>query len=216
MRNTVINEILKSKVIAIVRGADEEQAVAIAHALYAGGVTLVEVTFNHKTPDSYKDTANAIKRISTELEGKVLVGAGTVISTELVDMAAEAGAKYIISPDTDPEVIRHTREIGLVSLPGAYTPTEVKVAHNAGADFVKLFPCVGDAVGYLKAVSAPMSHVKFLAVGGVDADNASDFINAGAYGVGIGGSLVKKQWVASGEYEKITEEAKRLMANINA
>ena len=144
----------------------------------------------------------------------MVVGAGTVTSKELVYMAANAGAKYIISPDTDAEVIKLTRQMGLVSLPGAYTPTEAKQAYNAGADFVKLFPCVGDAPAYLKAVCAPFNHIRFLAVGGVNADNAADFLKAGAVGVGVGSCLANKKWADAGEYWRITEEAKKFIANI--
>lgn len=214
MREKVIQEILDKKIIAIVRGADEKQAVEIARALYEGGITLVEVTFNQKAPETFFNTANAIRQIRAVMGEKMLVGAGTVTSVELVDMAAQAGAQYIISPDTDPAVIRRTHDLGLVSLPGAYTPSEAKQAHNAGADFVKLFPCVGDAAAYLKAVCAPMNHIRFLAVGGVTADNAAAFLLAGAVGVGVGGSLVNKKWIEAGEYHKITLEAKKIIESL--
>lgn len=214
MRERVIKEILDKKIIAIVRGVDEAQALAIAKALYEGGITMVEVTFNQKNPDQFVNTANAIRAINAEMGDKMLVGAGTVTSVELVEMAAEAGAKYIISPDADVEVIKKTRELGLVSLPGAYTPTEAKQAYNAGADMVKLFPCVGDAPAYLKAICAPFNHIPFLAVGGVNADNAADFLKAGAVGVGVGGCLVNKKWADAGEYWRITEEAKKFINNI--
>lgn len=214
MREKIINEILDKKIIAIVRGVEPEKVVRVAEALYAGGVTMVEVTFDQKNPASWQETADAIAAVRNRMGGEMYVGAGTVTSVELVELAAKAGAGYIISPDTDPAVIRRTKELGLVSLPGAYTPTEAKQAHNAGADFVKLFPCVGDAPAYLKALRAPLSHIRFLAVGGVNADNAADFIRAGALGVGVGGCLVNKKWVDNGEYEKITAEAKRFVENI--
>ena len=213
MYKRVIQEILDRKIISIVRGVEPEKILKIAEALYEGGVTLIEVTFNQKDPTSWLQTAAAIAAIRGSMGDKMFVGAGTVTSVELVDMAAKAGASYIISPDTDPAVIARTKELGLVSLPGAYTPTEAKLAHNSGADFVKLFPCVGDAPAYLKAVCAPMSHIKFLAVGGVNADNAADFLKAGAVGIGAGSCLVNKKWVDAGEYYKITEEAKRFVAN---
>lgn len=215
MRETVINEIKKQKIIAIMRGLSTDEAVKTAKALYEGGITLVEVTFNQKAPESFVDTAAAIKAIKEEMGDKMLVGAGTVTSPELVKLAAKAGALYIISPDTDVEVIKTTKELGLVSLPGAYTPTEAKVAHNAGADFVKLFPCVGNAPAYVKAVCAPLNHINFLAVGGVSADNASDFLKAGALGVGVGGNLVNKEWIKNGEFDKITAEAKKYVASVN-
>ena len=216
MREAVIKEITKQKLIAIMRGLDKEQAVETAKALYEGGITLVEVTFNQKHPETFVDTAEAIKAIKAEMGDKMFVGAGTVTSPELVRLAADAGALYIISPDTDVEVIKTTRELGLVSLPGAYTPTEAKQAYNAGADFVKLFPCVGNAPAYVKAVCAPFNHIKFLAVGGVNADNAADFLKAGAVGVGVGGNLVNKEWIKNGEFDKITAEAKKYVENIRS
>ena len=214
-RDVLVKEILDKKIISIVRGVEPEKILKIAEALYEGGVTLIEVTFNQKEPSTWPQTAVAIAAIREAMGDKMFVGAGTVTSVKLVDMAAKAGAGYIISPDTDPAVIARTKELGLVSLPGAYTPTEAKLAHNSGADFVKLFPCVGDAPAYLKAVCAPMSHIKFLAVGGVNADNAADFLKAGAVGIGAGSCLVNKKWVDAGEYYKITEEAKRFIANIS-
>ena len=215
MREQIIQEILNRKIISIVRGVEPDKMVRIAEALYEGGVTMVEVTFNQTNPASWQETADSITAIKAAMGDKMFVGAGTVTSVELVDLAAEAGAGYIISPDTDPAVIARTRELGLVSLPGAYTPTEAKQAHNAGADFVKLFPCAGDAPAYLKALCAPLSHIKFLAVGGVTADNAAAFLQAGAVGIGVGSSLVNKKWADAGEFWKITEEARRFVASIS-
>lgn len=214
MRDTIIREVFNHKIIAIVRGMEQEQILKIANALYEGGVRFIEVTFNQKKPEEFYKTADAIRAIREAMGDKMYVGAGTVTSVELVDMAAEAGALYMISPDMDEDVIRHTRELGLVSMPGAYTATEAKKAYNAGADFVKLFPCIGDAPAYVKALCAPLSHIPFLAVGGVDADNAGAFLKAGAVGVGVGSSLVNKKWVDAGEYEKITAEAKRMIENM--
>lgn len=215
MREKIIQEVLNHKIITIVRGMEKEQIINIAKALYDGGIRFIEVTFNQKKPDEFYKTADAIRAIRETMGDKMYVGAGTVTSVELVNMAAEAGALYMISPDMDEEVIKRTRELGLVSMPGAYTATEAKKAYNTGADFVKLFPCIGDAPAYVKALCAPLSHIPFLAVGGVDANNAAAFIKAGAVGVGIGSSLVNKKWVESGEYEKITEEAKKIIENIN-
>ena len=215
MRETVIQEIYKNKIIAIIRGMDKEKTVNIARALYEGGIRFVEVTFNQKNPDKFYETADCIRAIREEMGNKMYVGAGTVTSAELVNMAAEAGALYIISPDTDVEVIRRTKELGLVSMPGAYTPTEAKTAYVNGADFIKLFPCIGDGPAYVKALCAPFNHIPFLAVGGVDAENAASYLKAGAVGVGVGSSLTKKAWIEAGDYHKITEEAKKMIENIN-
>lgn len=214
MRERVIKEMCEKKIIAIVRGADVQQALAAAKALYEGGVTLVEITFNQKDPASFVHTAEAIRLIKKEMGDKMLVGAGTVTSPELVQMAADAGAAYIISPDMDEAVIAKTRQLGLVSLPGCYTPTEAKRAHLAGADFVKLFPCVGDAPSYLKAICAPLNHIRFMAVGGVTVENAADFLKAGAVGLGIGSSLVSKKLLDEGRYDQITEQARKFVAAV--
>lgn len=214
MRQQVIQKIKEEKIIAIVRGVDKEQTVKIAQALYEGGIRLIEVTFNQKYPEKFHETADAIRAIREAMGNKMLVGAGTVTSPALVDMAAEAGALFMISPDTDEAVIRHTREKGLVSIPGAYTATEAKKAYLAGADFVKLFPCIGDAVAYVKALCAPFNHIPFLAVGGVNADNAADFLKAGAVGLGVGSCLANKKLADEGKYNLITEEAKRFIQNI--
>ena len=185
MREQVIQAVLEHKVISIVRGMETEKILPVAHALYDGGIRLIEVTFNQKEPENFYKTADAIRAIREEMGDKMLVGAGTVTSPALVEMAAEAGAQYMISPDCDVDVIRRTRELGLVSMPGAYTATEAKQAHNAGADFVKLFPCIGNAPAYVKALCAPFNHIRFLAVGGVTADNAAAFLKAGAVGLGV-------------------------------
>lgn len=215
MRAQVIQKILEHKIIAIVRGADEEKVPQIAQALYDGGIRLMEVTFNQRQPESFACTENAIRQSIQKMGDKMVIGAGTVTSVELVDRARAAGAQYIVSPDTDLAVIRHTVELGMVSLPGAFTATEAKVAHNAGADFVKLFPCVDNAPAYLRALCAPLSHINFLAVGGVSADNCATFIQAGAVGVGVGSCLVDKNWVNEGRFDLITAEARRFVENID-
>ena len=213
MKEDIIRKIEEKKIIAIIRGLDTETAVKTAVALKKGGIELVEVTFNQKCPDKFSETADSIAAIKLQCRG-VSVGAGTVLTTKQVDIALKAGAEFIISPDADEKVIRYTAENGLVSIPGAYTATEIKKAYNAGADFVKIFPCLDGAPKYIKAIRAPLSHIKLLAVGGVNADNAADFIKAGASGVGVGSSLVNKEWIKSGEYDKLTSLAEKFVKNV--
>ena len=130
---------------------------------------------------------------------------------ELVELTAKAGGAFIISPDTDVAVIKRTRELGLVSMPGALTPSEIKTAHNAGADYVKVFPLGSMGPGYLKAIRAPLSHIKMTAVGGINEKNLKEYLEAGACGAGIGGNLANKKWIENGEFDKITEVAKQLV-----
>ncbi|MBQ8813110.1 MAG: bifunctional 4-hydroxy-2-oxoglutarate aldolase/2-dehydro-3-deoxy-phosphogluconate aldolase [Lachnospiraceae bacterium] len=211
MREQIIQQVKAEKIIVIIRGVSSDRILPVAQALYDGGVRMIEVTFDQKDVEKQKETVECIRKIAEHFQGKVSVGAGTVTSTKLVEMAAEAGAQYIISPDTNEAVIRKTRELGLVSMPGALTPTEVMNAHHWGADFVKLFPVGNLGAGYVKAVKAPLNHVKLLAVGGVNADNVADFLAAGCCGAGVGGNLVNKKWIEAGEYEKLTEAARELM-----
>ena len=208
LRDYVISKIKEEKLIAIVRGVAPDKCLQIAQALYDGGFRLMEITFDQSAPETFRQTAEAIRAVSDAFEGRMEIGAGTVLSVELVELAAKAGAKYIISPDTIPSVIKRSRELGLVSIPGALSPTEVTTAYNCGADFIKLFPVSNLGVSYVKALRAPLSHIDMLAVGGVNEDNLKSYLDAGLCGAGIGGNLVNKAWVAAGEYEKITEAAK--------
>lgn len=202
------------KVIAIVRGVESSLCMKVADALYEGGIRLMEITYNQSAPDSWSATAEAIGDIAAKYDGRMAAGAGTVTKPELVELTAKAGGRYIISPNTNPEVIRRTKELGLISIPGAMTPTEILTAYDAGADLVKLFPASDLGSAYLKAIRAPISHVGLLATGGIGAKNAREFLDAGAIGLGVGGSLANKKVIEAGEFGKLTEAAKELLAAI--
>lgn len=212
MREELIDLVLQSRVIAIVRGLDGGFE-PLAQAMYDGGIWAIEVTFNQKDPSQWGKTTGAIRAIKETMGDKMAVGAGTVTSVELVELAREAGAQFIVSPDTDPAVIRRTRELGMVSMPGALTPSEIKQAHEAGADFVKVFPAGTPGAGYIKAIRGPLNHIRMLAVGGVNEKNAAEYIQAGCVGVGVGGNLVNKEWIANGDYGKIEALARELCAS---
>lgn len=213
--NEVMERIRADKIVAIVRGLEGRHMLALAGALYEGGITMIEVTFDQKDPEKWQDTCSAIKLISEAYAGRMLVGAGTVMTEEQVRLAHAAGAKYIISPDTNPDVIRLTKELGLVSLPGAMTPTECVTAYNAGADAVKVFPAGQLGPAYIKAIRAPLSHIPMLAVGGVNEKNAADFINAGCIGLGVGGMLVNAELVKNGEFDKISALAREYIKAVH-
>ena len=209
-REQVIQKIQQEKIIAIVRGVGPDQCAKVATALYAGGIRLMEITYNQKDPASFQTTADAIQTIGKAYEGRKYVGAGTVTTPELVELTAKAQGRFIISPDVNEAVIARTRELDMVSLPGALTPTEVMTAYRAGADFVKVFPVGSLGVAYVKALRAPISHVKLMAVGGVNENNVADFLKAGMVGAGIGGNLVNQAWIDAGAFDKITETARAL------
>ena len=207
-RNEIINDIEKNKIIVIMRGFTEEQLIRSVEAMEAGGIKLVEVTFDQSgaTPDS--ETADKIRALKEHFGDRVRVGAGTVMTEAQAELAYNAGAEFIISPDSYEGVIRKTRELGMVSIPGVFTPTEAANAHRWGADFVKLFPNSELKISYLKALTVPLSHIKFLAVGGVDAGNLTDYLAAGAKGVGVATAIADKKAIFAGDYEEITRRAK--------
>ena len=215
MREAIIQKVLDKKIIAIVRGVYGEDALNLAKALYAGGIELLEVTFDQSKPESLNRTSDTVRLLCQELGDKMYFGAGTVTTIEMLNLAKEAGASFIVSPDFNPEVIKATVEAGMVSMPGAMTPTEILTAYRAGADFVKVFPTAGLGSSYIKAVRGPLNHIRLLAVGGVNEKNITEFLTAGCVGAGVGGNLVNKTWIANGEWDKITALAKEFIANAN-
>lgn len=214
MTDPIVSAIYEQKIIAIVRGVDTALCMQVAQALYAGGIRLMEITYDQNDPHSWERTAQTIGALCDAFAGKMYIGAGTVTTVDLVELTARHGGRFILSPDVDPEVIRRTRELGLVSIPGALTPTEILTAHKAGAHFVKLFPAGVMGIDYLKAVRAPISHVPLLVVGNLDAEAMTQYLKAGAAGAGIGGQLVNAAWVEAGDFERITRSAREFVAAV--
>ena len=207
--NSVIQTIDESKVIIIVRGVKLEKLLPLADALIAGGVKLMEITYTAHDESSDEETAATIRQLAEYTKGRMFVGAGTVTRKRQIDLTREAGGKFIISPDTDPEIIAYTKESGLVSIPGALTPSEITAAHRAGADFVKLFPANQMGASYLRAIKAPLSHVKILAVGSMDERTIPEYLAAGAHGFGIGTKFGNPEYLRDGNFEAITEAARQ-------
>lgn len=209
MREKIISTIEKEKLITIVRGVEKEKLIPLAEAMYTGGIRLLEVTYSANGKVSDEETAECIKILSEHFEGRMYIGAGTVLSEKQVELTKNAGGKFIISPDTNEKVIKKTRELDMVSMPGALTPSEVQKAHIAGADFVKLFPVSNLGADYVKAVKAPLSHIKFLAVGGITLDNMKDYLKAGVCGFGIGSNIVDKKLIDANDFSAITVLAEK-------
>ncbi|MDO4565003.1 MAG: bifunctional 4-hydroxy-2-oxoglutarate aldolase/2-dehydro-3-deoxy-phosphogluconate aldolase [Clostridia bacterium] len=207
-----LSELIKQeKLIAIMRGLGHRQAVQVCKALYKGGIRFAEVTFNQKSPTCIEDAAAAIRAISEQVP-QINVGAGTVITLEQVEASYKAGAKYIISPNTDETVIKRTVELGMISMPGAFSPSEIVKAHDWGAGFVKVFPAGNLGVAYIKAIRAPISHIPLLAVGGVNLENMKAFYEAGVCGFGIGANIVNAELVKKEDYEALSSLASRYVA----
>ncbi len=208
-REEIIKDIENKKIIVIMRGFTDEQLLKSVEAMANGGIGLVEITFDQSGTVSNEQIAKSIRMLKDHFNDRVRIGAGTVMTEEQVQLAYEAGAEYIISPDCYEPVIRKTRELGMVSMPGCFTPTEAANAHRYGADFVKLFPNSEVNISYLKALTVPLSHIKFLAVGGVNANNMKEYLNAGVKGIGVATAIADKAAIASGDYRKITELARK-------
>ena len=216
MRDTTIEAVSAEKLIVIVRGIEKDKLIPLAEAMYAGGVRLLEITYSANGSVSDEETSDRIKMLVDHFEGRMLIGAGTVLTEKQVALTARAGGRFIISPDVCPEVIKKTRELGLVSMPGALTPTEIMTAHKAGADFVKIFPAGNLGVDYVKSIKAPLSHIKMLAVGGVNLDSIPDYKKIGVSGFGLSSNIIDKKKVDEGDFASITALAEKYVTLIKS
>ncbi|MBO5294049.1 MAG: bifunctional 4-hydroxy-2-oxoglutarate aldolase/2-dehydro-3-deoxy-phosphogluconate aldolase [Clostridia bacterium] len=206
-KQQVMQLIEQEKLVVIVRGVAKEKLIPLCGALYRGGVRLLEITFDARGNTPWEETAQSIAMLDKHFEGRICIGAGTVLNTAQAELAVHAGAKYLISPNVSPAVIAYAKEAGVVSMPGAMTPTEIVDAYNAGADFVKVFPADSMGLSYVKAVRAPLSHIPMIAVGGVDEKNVGDFLAIGLSGVGVGSNIVKKAMLDAEDYDGIAKLA---------
>lgn len=203
-RESVIEWIEQHRVIVIVRGVASDKLVPLAEALCEGGIRAMEFTYNACGDPSDETVAENIRRATEAMAGKMLVGAGTVLTEKQVELTAAAGGCFVISPDVNETVIRKTRALGLVSIPGALTPSEITQANRAGADFIKLFPADLFGPKYVKTLSAPLSHVRFLAVGGVNDQTIPAYLAAGVKGFGVASAVLDREAIAKGDFDRIT------------
>ncbi len=203
-----LEQILKHKLVAILRGMPANDTVAIANALYEGGIRILEVTLNSE------QALDLIERLSHTFQDKMMIGAGTVLDHSDAVNAIAAGASFLISPSMDSRVINTTKKAGRISIPGAFTATEILTAYNNGADIVKVFPAPDAA--YIKNILAPLNHIRLMPTGGIDETNIKAFAATGAVAFGIGSALVKSGSVVDNNYlGELTARAKRLIDALN-
>jgi len=203
----VMAKILERKLVAVVR-CTAEQVEPTMDALLAGGVDVIEITFTvPKAPDM-------IAMARDKLGDRIVLGAGTVRTVQEATDAIAAGARFIVAPNTHYDVLAACKQADVPYSPGAFSPTEIQDAWNAGASLVKLFPAGIVGIPYLKAVRAPMPDIPIMPTGGVDVDNAADWLRAGAVALGVGSKLVRKDALAEGRYELITATAETFVAAI--
>jgi 2-dehydro-3-deoxyphosphogluconate aldolase/(4S)-4-hydroxy-2-oxoglutarate aldolase len=205
-KQTQLARVLDCGIVAVIRASSGEQLVDVARALAAGGVQVMEITF------TVPRAVYVLERVADELGDQILLGAGTVLDPETARAALLAGAEFIVSPNTHLGVIQLCRRYGKLSMPGAFTPTEVVSAFEAGADVVKIFPCDVGGPAYLKALRGPLPQIPLMPTGGISLDNAADYLKAGACALGVGGSLIEAKAVERRDFSRIEELAKQFRA----
>ena len=210
-KSEVMAKIRQVGLVPVLRADSEEEALQIAYALEAGGVTVLEVTM------TVPGAVDAIRRLANEAGDRILVGAGTVLDPETARASMLAGAQFIVSPSLNVKTIEICRRYSIAVFPGGLTPTEIVTAWEAGADAVKVFPC--SAVGgakYLKAIKAPLPQIELIPTGGVSLATAAEFLEAGAIALGVGGDLVDNKAIRAGKPEVITENARKYLEIVAA
>ncbi len=210
VRRAIVDQLIDAGAVAVVRLPDASHGAVLVNALLAGGIRAIEVTLT---------TAGALELITaltTTFGDALMIGAGTVLDADTARRAIDAGARYIVSPVFDAEVLATAHAHSVPALPGAYTPTEILRAHHAGADLVKVFPAELLGPGYIKGVLAPMPFLELMPTGGVTPQNVGQWMDAGAVVVGLGSALVDPKLVSAGDFDVITARARTVMEGIAA
>lgn len=213
-REEMIRVVEEHKLIAIMRGVDKEQAVPAAEAMYRGGIRCLEVTFNQKSDTRIADTKEIIFELKRSFGSRMRIGAGTVMSAAEVQAAYESGAEFILAPNVDPSVLEEAERLGLASVPGALTPSEIVLAYDRGAAIVKLFPAGNMGLSYCKAIFAPVNHIPMLAVGGIGLHNLTDYLRAGFIGAGLGSCLTDARLIREERYEELEKLAGQFVEKV--
>jgi 2-dehydro-3-deoxyphosphogluconate aldolase/(4S)-4-hydroxy-2-oxoglutarate aldolase len=212
-REKIVSRIEAEGLVAIVRVPRPELMLPLVKALVAGGIRAVELTM------SIPNALEAVRTIDRELGDKILLGVGTVIDDDTCRAAIDAGAKYVISPITRPSLVAAAHALDRPVMLGAYTPTEAQAAHEAGSDFVKIFPADTLGPSYIKSLLAPLPHLKIVPTGGVNLDTMEAYLAAGSAALGTGSALLKKEIIAGenwGELERLAKRFADRMAGLKA
>jgi Entner-Doudoroff aldolase len=202
-RQGVIDEILARRVSAIIRTRDQQLAADAMRAAVGGGFKIVEFTLT---------TPGALELVAAFSKRDLLVGAGTVLNREQARQATQAGARFLVSPICDPEIIAEARALDVVAIPGTFTATEMETAHRAGADFCKLFPAPADVPGYIRSILGPLPHLRIFPTNGVALDNLHQTLAAGAAGVGFVNALFAAEWLEARDFDAIRRRAAELIS----
>lgn len=203
-----IKQIQDGGIIAVIRNIPEAKVVALAECLISAGVRALEITVDSENAFS------VIEKLSKEFKDDALVGAGTVLDSHSAHLAISKGAKFILSPTFNPDVIKTSRRYGKVVIPGVMSPTEMINAIECGADMVKIFPASVLGVQFIKDVKGPLPHIPIIPTGGIDVRNVGSFIEVGVEAVGVGGSLLNKEAINQSNFKEISELASQFVKEI--
>lgn len=209
MENNALKTILENKAVAVIRMSDPNKLMKVAEAIYKGGVHSVEITMT--VPGALKIIEEASKTVGDHIN----IGVGSVLNRQTANDAISAGAKYVVSPVFKLEIVQEAKKHGIPVMPGAFSPTEILTAFEAGADVVKVFPADIVGMAFFKGVLAPMPQLKLMPTGGVSLTNAGDWLKAGACAVGVGSALLDKKAISDENYSLLTQNAEKLIASIN-
>ena len=205
-KSEILSLLTNPGIIAVVRAQNSEQVLPLSEALIAGGVIAIEITMT--TPNAIA----AIREASQKLGGRGLIGVGTVLDAATAREAIAAGAEFVVTPITRPEIVEAAHAADRPVMLGAYTPTEAQLAHEAGADFVKIFPADGLGPNYIKAIRGPLPHLRIVPTGGVDLKTAAEFLRAGCVALGVGSSLVSTKILQESDWTELTRRAREFVA----
>ena len=204
----VVEELNRTHFMVLARGVPKDALVKGVAAIREAGVTLFESTFDHRLANCIEENAEKIAALKAAFGDTMKIGAGTVLSVEEVRAAHAAGGEFVVSPDSDPEVIAETKRLGMASVPGAMTPTEIKRAWALGADVVKLFPADDLGYHYIQNLKGPLPHIPLMATGGVNPETIPEFLSRGILAVGTGITVFRPDLVKAGDYAGIGELAR--------
>lgn len=208
-KEDILKIIFQKRVIAVIRIKEAEKLHKVIDAVYAGGISVVEITMT--VPDALR----LLGKMTETFGEKILIGVGSVLNKTAAEDAIKAGAKFVVSPVFKKEILETAQKNNLPAMPGAFTPTEIQAAHEAGADIVKVFPADIAGMNFFKAVLAPLPHLKLMPTGGVSLTNAGEWIKAGACAVGIGTALLDKEAIKNEKYDILTKNAETINKSIS-
>lgn len=209
-RTAIVQAVEACGVVAVIRMKDPSRVSPVIEALANGGVKVLEITM------TVPGAVDLIRSVSARIGDDIVLGAGTVIDADTAVRVIDAGARFVVAPTFDPETIRVCHDRDIPAMPGCFTPTEMLRAWQIGADIIKVFPATTLGPSYLKDVRAPLPQLKLMPTGGVTVENAGEWIKAGAVAVGIGSALVDAKAVTAGDYGRIEDAARLLIANVRA